>query len=443
MLALRGMQPLRSPTLVLALALALAAPAQEKDARPSIVLFVADDLGYAETGAQGSKDVPTPHIDSIAGAGVRMTDGYVTCPVCAPTRAGLLTGRYQQRFGLELNPGPVATVAADYGLPAEELTLAERLRATGYATGMYGKWHLGFREGCRPHERGFAESLVFLAGAHAYRLGQTANQQPMLRNGEVAEVRGYMTDVLGREAAAFVDRHAREPFFLYVPFNAVHAPMQAPTRFAARFAGLADDKRRTFAGMLAAMDEAVGAVLDKLREHGLEERTLVFFVSDNGGPTPQTTSANQPLRGTKGQLAEGGIRVPFFVQWKGHLTGGATYARPVSTLDVHATVLAAAGVAAPTDKPLDGFDLVPFLRGEAKGDPHATLCWRYGEQWAIRKGDRKLVQLRAQPARLFDLAADLGEAKDLAADRPDDVAELRAAYEEWAKGMVAPRWTRR
>jgi arylsulfatase A-like enzyme len=421
--------------------------------KPNIVLIVADDLGYGELGCQGATDIPTPHIDSIAKNGVRFTNGYVSCPVCSPTRAGLMTGRYQERFGYEFNPGPPAVAPADFGLPRDETTVAERLKAAGYATGLVGKWHLGYREGVRPTERGFDEFFGFLAGAHPYDPARRTPGNPILRGLEPVRETAYLTDAFEREAVAFIDRHNAVPFFLYLAFNAVHGPLQATDSDRARFANVKNPKRQTFSAMLSSMDDAVGTVLKKLRDAGLESNTLVFFISDNGGPTPQTTSRNYPLRGTKGTTWEGGIRIPFMVRWKDHLPAGKIDERPVIALDIHPTILAAADVAAPSEKKLDGVNLLPFLETTqtAANAPHAALFWRFGEKMAVRIGDWKLAKPDAlrrrrsdvtdlSDALLFNLATDIGETKNLAAEHPEKVKELRTAWETWDAELSDPRW---
>ncbi len=408
------------------------------DDPPNILVIVADDLGYGELGAQGNKQIPTPNIDSIAASGVRFTNGYVSCPVCAPTRAGLNTGRYQQRFGLELNPGPGGKAAGDYGLPREEKTLAERLKERGYATGMFGKWHLGYAEGKRPPERGFDEFFGFLGGAHSYVSGGRKAGGVMRGLKEVDEEE-YLTDAFAREASAFIEKHAEEPFYVYLPFNAVHAPLQGKEELLAEFPRLRGD-RRTFAAMLTALDQGVGRVLETLREKGLGDETLVFFIADNGGPTPSTTSKNDPLRGTKATVYEGGIRVPYFVSWKGHVPVGETYDRPVISLDIVPTVMAAVGAPVPSGEKLDGVNLVPYLRGEEDGTPHEVLYWRFGDQMAIRKGDWKLLKSRGDGMELYDLSKDLGEEHDLAAEQVEKAEELLSTWEAWDEQLIAPRW---
>lgn len=407
--------------------------------RPNILVIVADDLGYADLGVQGCKDVPSPNIDSIARNGVRFTSGYVSCPVCSPSRAGLATGRYQERFGHEFNPGPAAAASENFGLPLTEVTLANRLKSLGYATGAFGKWHLGYRPEYQPQKRGFDEFFGFLGGAHSYvdALGDKAN--PIRRGTEPVDEKEYTTVAFAREALSFIDRHQREPFFVYLPFNAVHAPLQGLEKYLARFSSIQDPKRRTYAAMHSAMDDAVGRVLQMLRDTKNEENTLIFFISDNGGPTLSTTSRNDPLHGYKAQVYEGGIRVPFMMQWKGHLPAGKVYDAPVISLDIHPTAVAAAGGTVPPDAKLDGRNLLPYLSGSAKGIPHDRLFWRFGEQWAVRVGDWKLLRFSGEP-ELYNLAQDIGEKNNLASTDPGKAKELRAVYEAWNSHLMAPRW---
>jgi arylsulfatase A-like enzyme len=422
--------------------------------KPNILIFLADDLGYADIGANGCKDIPTPHIDSLAKNGVRFTDGYATHCVCSPSRAGLMSGRYQHRFGFEHNSGPERYAADNFGLPREVPTLAEKLKAAGYATGMVGKWHIGFKEGLRPHERGFDFHYGFLSGARSYYPDNPREFDPIIRNGEpVADEKEYLTDAFAREAVGFLDRNQGKPFLLYVAFNAVHAPMEGPERYAGRFPDLTGT-RRTYAGMLAAMDDAVGRVLGKVRALGQEENTLVFFYSDNGGPTEQTSSRNDPLRGYKGQMFEGGIRVPFLAQWKGTLPAGVVYPEMVMAFDIHATALAAAGFGVPPSggqatEPaeagtpnLDGVSLLPFLTRKATGRPHEQLFWRSGDKHAARVGDWKLVQERGGEDQLFNLKRDIGETTDLAVEEPARLKELQVAYAAWDEKMMPAQWRR-
>ncbi len=408
--------------------------------RPNIVVIIADDLGYADLGCYGGRDIPTPNIDSLAANGARFTNGYVTAPVCSPTRAGLMTGRYQQRFGHEFNPG--STPEENFGLPLDQVTLPQILREHGYRTGMVGKWHLGLRPKYRPTERGFDEFFGFLGGAHAYLNLDRPGTAPILRGTTPVEEDEYLTDAFAREAVAFVERHHERPFFLYLPFNAIHTPLQATEKYLARFDHIPDEKRRTMAAMLSAMDDAVGRVLDALRKHQIEDDTLIFFISDNGGPTQANTSRNDPLSGFKGQLLEGGIRVPYMIQWKERVNAGGVIDWPVNSLDVFATALAAAGATTPPrDRASDGIDLVRHVQHRSP-PPRDALYWRFGEPRAIRMGNHKLLMLPGERPMLFDLSNDPGEKHDLAATHPEKVKELRDAYEKWDDRMIAPKWGR-
>ena len=425
-------------TCLLATAPALAA------GKPNIIIILADDLGYADLGCQGCQDIPTPHIDSIAASGVRFTDGYATHPVCSPSRAGLVSGMYQHRFGFEHNSGPERYASPKFGVPRSIPTLAERLKAAGYATAMAGKWHIGFKEGLRPHERGFDSFYGFLSGARSF-YPDPGGRSPIVRNGTpIRNEPAYLTDALGGESAAFIERSKGKPFFLYLSFNAVHSPLEATSEYEDRFPNITERKRKTYAGMTAAMDDAVGEVLSKLREHDLEANTLVFFYSDNGGPTWQTTSRNDPLRGFKTDLFEGGIRVPFLVQWKGVIPAGLVYGQPVMGFDVHATALAAAGLPLDSEPKLDGVDLLPFLKGEKAGPPHERLFWRSGRSHAVREGDWKLVHQprAADRTLLFNLAEDIGEQTDLSEKMPEKLKQLEAAYQDWTARMMEPQWIR-
>ena len=412
--------------------------------RPNILFIVADDLGYADVGFHGCKDIPTPHLDALAAAGVRCTNGYVTGPYCSPTRAGLLTGRQQNRFGHEFNPNGAN------GLPLTEGILPERLGKAGYVTGMVGKWHLGSQPTQTPPSRGFAEFFGFLGGAHSY-----FNAGGFLRGDQPVKEMDYATDAFGREAEAFVRKHADRPWFLYLPFNAVHTPMDATDARLAKFASIPDKKRRTYAAMLSAMDDNIGRVRQALKESGQEGRTLICFISDNGGPTMNGTttngSVNAPFRGSKRTTLEGGIRVPFLVAWPGRLAP-AVYDAPVVQLDLHATALAAAGVAPLPEWKLEGADLLPYFAGTVKTAPHEALYWRFGEQMAIRQGDWKLVRYdgnadtdngKRQPVsavKLYDLSKDIHEDKDLAAEQPEKVKQLQARWDEWNRGNMKPLW---
>lgn len=410
--------------------------------RPNILLIVGDDLGYADVGFHGCKDIPTPHLDALAKSGVRFTSGYVSGPYCSPTRAGLLTGRYQTRFGHEFNPGS----DRGQGLPLSEVTLADQLRNAGYRTGLIGKWHLGNNDR-HPMKRGFESFFGFLGGAHDY-----FRAEGILRGTEPAKSSGYLTDTLATEALAFLDTDRDRPFFLMLAFNAVHTPMQADEARKQKLSSIADPKRRTYGAMMSAMDDAVGTVLKKVGELGKREETLVAFLSDNGGPTMRGVtvngSTNTPFRGSKRTTLEGGIRVPFLVSWPGTLPAGRVEDRPVIQLDLHATALAAAGISNQSGAKGEGVNLLPYLKGKEAGSPHDALYWRFGKQMAIRQGDWKLVRYDQaaeggsglSPARLYDLKSDPGESKDLASTHPEKVKAMQSAWEAWNASNIPPLW---
>jgi arylsulfatase A-like enzyme len=430
----------------------------DRTRRPNIVLIVSDDLGYADIGVYGSRDIPTPNIDRIARAGIRFTNAYVSSPYCSPARAGLMTGRYPQRFGYEFNPDG----SPDYGLPLTERTMAERLKAAGYRTALFGKWHLGSADRLHPMRRGFDEFYGFLGADHSYvnvagiDVG-TNLPDPLLDGMKPASSVTYLTDTLGDRAVSYIKQHASEQFFLYLAFNAAHTPMEAATKYLERFPNVADQRRRTYAAMVSAMDDAIGRTLTTLSDQKLEENTLVVFLNDNGGPTMLTTtvngSSNRPLRGSKRQTWEGGIRVAFAMSWKGHLDAGRVDDRPVIQLDVLPTALAAAGVPANASE-FDGVNLLPFLTGKARGTPHDALYWRFGGMMAVRRGDWKLVKTREGPlvdvdpsvlrdlsdAGLYNLAEDIGETRNRAAERPDKVKELGELWQQWSRQLSKPSW---
>ncbi len=408
--------------------------------RPNIIVILADDLGYADIGCQGCKNIPTPHIDSLAANGIRFTSGYASAAVCSPSRAGLMSGRYQQRFGHEFNPPPHGKDSGELGMPLTEVTLADHLRASGYATGMVGKWHLGNHEKFHPLRRGFDEFFGFLAHFHSYLDAKVAYKtNPILRGADRVDEKEYLTDAFTREAVAFIKGHAGKPFFLYLPYNAVHNPLQASQKYLDRFSTIKNPDRRTYAAMLSAMDDGVGAVLSELREAGIEQDTLIFFLGDNGG-SKVNAARNDPLSGYKAQLWEGGIRVPFLAQWKGRLPAGRVYEQPVIALDILPTAVAAAGGKLPDTGKVDGVNLLPHLTGEVKGPPHEFLFWRSGPQSAARKGDWKLLRGWQPAVQIFDLAADIGEKKNLAGQQPVVVKELAAALEKWDGELAKPLW---
>jgi arylsulfatase B len=466
-------------SLILAfVSLSLSGHAAESSSRPNIVLIVVDDLGYGELGCYGGKEIPTPNIDALAARGTRFTSGYVTAPFCAASRAALLTGRYQTRFGFENNATGAKNSMLGIGLPVSEKTIADRLRDSGYATGLIGKWHLGGTAEFHPQRRGFDEFFGFLHEGHFYvpspwqgvttwlrkrtlpdggkgrwsspdgrivwstQLGHNEHEydtdNPLLRSSQPLDEKANLTDVFTREACDFIGRHQAQPFFLYLAYNAVHSPMQGADQYMKKFAHIEDVQRRIFAAMLAHLDDGVGKVLAKLRESGNEENTLVVFLSDNGGPTKELTSNNTPLRGGKGELLEGGIRVPFIVSWKNHLPEGKEIDTPVTSMDVTATALDLARTA-PEKTALDGVSLLRLLTGQTGHFSERPLFWRVGKQNATRLGEWKLIR-SGKEWQLYDLAHDIGEATNLAPREPARVQQMSALWDKWNAEQIEPLW---
>jgi arylsulfatase A-like enzyme len=460
--------------------LALAASSRAADTlpvRPNILIMLADDLGYADIGVNGCTDFATPNIDSIAQNGVRFSSGYVSAPVCAPSRAGLLTGRCQTRFGFEFNH--FQADISPFGLPVAEKTVAKWLQEAGFATGHIGKWHLGSmrKNEFRPESRGFDESVWFEgqkklpplyyfrhggikipedtpldAGAERIAKFYCNPGDPKFREAGKSDA-PYVDIAMADEAKQFIEKNQAQPWFLYVAFLSPHTPLAAPATAEKEFSGIADEKRRKCAAMVTQMDRGVGEVLKALRDSGQEERTLIVFLSDNGA-IGSNGSKNTPFRGMKGTLLEGGIRIPFVMQWKGMIPGGQTVDAPVSSLDILPTALAADGVSS-ADAKFDGVNLLPFLTGKTSQPPHDSICWRYGKQMAIRCGDWKLSlaadsepnlpgvdpdQAELPPRRLYKISEDVGEKNDLSAAEPEKVRELQAKWDEWNQGNIGALW---
>ncbi|MEO0529790.1 MAG: sulfatase-like hydrolase/transferase [Planctomycetota bacterium] len=427
---------------------------------PNLIVILTDDQGYADVGFNGCKDIPTPKIDRIAREGVRCTSGYVTHSVCGPSRAALITGRYQCRFGASRNPTVDPTVPNN-GVPREQKNLAELLAPRGYRSMAIGKWHLGTHPDLRPLVRGFDEFFGFLSGGHNYFAHQlTLNdlsevdrpwawyRTKLLRGEKRVEIDDYLTDELSDAAVDFIDRSHEQPFFLYLAYNAPHSPLQATDEYLSRFASIEDKDRRTYAAMVSAVDDGVGRVLDAVTRHALDEQTLIFFLSDNGGP-PSNASSNAPLRGHKSSPFEGGVRVPFAVRWIGTLPKGHDYDHAVSSLDIAATMVAHADVEVPTDRPLDGVDLVPYLTGEEATKPHPVLFWRWydSHRLAARIDDDKFILLPPEdryasdgPRLLYDLGSDIGERQNLATTRPAVFDHAKQQALQWNRELVPPAY---
>lgn len=420
---------------LLAIVLGLTALRADAADKPNLIIFYADDLGWGETGAFGNKEIPTPHIDSLAKNGVKFTQGYVAATYCSPSRAGLMTGRYPTRFGHEFN-----SVANKTGLHLKETTMADRLKSLGYATAAVGKWHLGGGPEYRPTKRGFDEFFGTLANTPFFHPTNFVDSRISDDVRKIDDDSFYTTDAYADRSVDWIEKNKSKPMFLYLPFNAQHAPLQAPKKYLDRFPNITDEKRKLFAAMMSAMDDAIGRVLAKVREIGQEENTMYFFIADNGGPTQSTTSQNGGLRGFKMTTFEGGPRVPFLAQWKGKFPAGKTYEFPVFNLDVLPTIVSAAGGKVDPAWKLDGVDLMPYLTGTNKARPHETLYWRYGPQWAVRQGDLKLVVSKGGSGEpeLYNLATDFAESKNLASTQPEKVKELKALWDKWSAEQAEP-----
>ncbi len=437
-------------------------PDQGISSRPNVVVICTDDLGYGDTSCYGLPGAITPNLQDLSNSGVRFTAAYVAAPLCSPSRAGLLTGRCPQRFGFEFNAGPANRCEREgLGLPTSEYTMADMLKGAGYRTGAVGKWHLGSWPVYHPRQRCFDEFFGFLHDQSIYvdpsdrkdvHSITTSTQRwfPRTRGKHQSIYRGtkpvqegeYLTDAFTREALGFIDRNANsDPFFLYLSYSAPHAPLQVTDHYYQRFPHVRSRRRRIYQAMVSAVDDGVGAVLRKLEQRGIADNTLVVFLSDNGCATTTRACSNEPLNGGKLFPFEGGVRVPMLWRLPGKLSPGTSYERPVSSMDIMPTVAALAGAALPSGTRLDGVDLAPHLAGKARRKPHESLCFRVGDNSAIRRGRHKLINLNGRRNLLFDLIGDQAERRDIAKERPDIVASLTEALRVWKSGLVAPRWS--
>ena len=443
--------------------------------RPNIVLIIADDLGYGETGMMGNQEIPTPHIDKLAKDGLRCTSAYATASYCSPSRAGIFTGRYQSRFGYDMNPTGQRNLHAEAGLPEQETTFVKRLAQDGYATALIGKWHLGAVAQKHPLQRGFDHFYGFLHEGHFYvpgppyqkvltmirdtslpdgtrvrdqdlirgnyaRISEPGydDDNSILRGDEEIEEPRYLTDAITAEAVQFIEDHANKPFCLVVSYGAVHSPMQAKKSDVASLQHIKDVQRRIFAGMLVAMDRGVGGIRSEIETQSLTRQTLVIFVSDHGGPTKELTSSNAPLRSGKGSLHEGGIRVPMVWSLPGTIPAGQVEDRPVSTLDIAATALDVAGL--PEPKGIDGVSLLGWVNDPSQEPPHETLYWRMLRgKMALRHGNWKIVRpSKDAPVELYHLTDDESETRDLAQERPEIRKQLVQKWNAMDAEMMDP-----
>ena len=431
--------------LILTLFLFFSCENEKKIDKPNIIVILADDLGYADVGYNGCEEIPTPNIDILAKEGIIFSNGYVTGSVCSPTRAGLMTGRYQQRFGAEFIPGPrKRTKDVKVGVPLSETFISTRLKLLGYNTACFGKWHLGGESGDQelfPLSRGFDKYFGFLEGAALYDDVNNKERKYMRDNQELVMEQEYYTDAITREALSFIDENQKHPFFLYLPYNAVHAPLQAPEKYLKEFEHIKHPKRKLLAAMNYALDLSIGRVLSSIKTNGLEENTLIFFLSDNGGKPKGNFSYNSPLRGEKGQHFEGGIHVPFLIKWKNHIPENITYDKPISSLDIFPTIMAAVEEPIKEEWDLEGINLLPYLIGDDNTTPHETLFWREGKKSAMRTLDWKFVKV-GEKVELFNISKDPNETTDLAATHPENLAELMKLYNEWDAKNIPPQFGR-
>lgn len=435
---------------LLLLSITLQFACAQKTKQPNIILLFSDDGGYADFGFQGSKELKTPNLDKIAKNGVICSQGYVTASVCGPSRAGLITGQYQQKFGYEENnvPGYMSDASKflgeDMGLPLSEKTMGDYMKALGYQTAFYGKWHLGGADRFHPMKRGFDEFYGFRGGDRSYfayeKFPKGHPDKKMEEGfGNFEEPEEYATDLFADKALKFMDKNKDKPFFILLSFNAVHTPMEATEEDLRLFPKL-KGKRQEVAAMTWALDRACGRVMDKLKELGLDENTLVVFTNDNGGPTDKNASVNHPLSGTKSNQLEGGIRVPYIIQWKGQIDKKSKYDFPVSTFDLLPTFYAAGGGDVKDLKNVDGVNLLPYLKGDKSERPHQSLFWKKETRAAVRNGDWKLIRYSDRPAELYNIEEDISEQNNLAATYPDKVKELFKELYEWELTLERPLW---
>ncbi len=447
----------------------------QSENKPNFIIVLVDDMGWGDVGYQGAKDMITPNIDKLASQGVQFSQGYVTCSVCGPSRTSILSGRYSDEIGIWGNFGK----NSKDGFPEEEKMISDYVKKAGYTTGAIGKWHMGYtKESFKPENRNWDYFYGFYLGAHSYFAAeqsyeyQKSDEWPIQRNEEIVDYKkgDYLTDKLNEEAVNFIDRNSDKSFLLYVAYNAVHYPWSVPEKYLERVdkqKDIALKYRRILAGMTLAIDDGVGAMMDKLKEKNIDKNTVIIFLSDNGSPKgiagnykhnygETAMSSTGGLKGFKGDTYEGGIRVPFIIKWPGKITPGQVYDKPVISLDILPTITENIGVLT-KEESLDGVNLLPFLQGIKKERPHEVLYWTYQDDFAIRKGDWKLTwndeelnenmlitkehteKVPGAPqsveTRLFNLADDPFEKYDLKKQYPDIAKELQEAYNEWGSKM--------
>ncbi|NVK23906.1 MAG: sulfatase-like hydrolase/transferase [Gammaproteobacteria bacterium] len=435
--------------LILTTLLSLTILAVQADDRPNIIVILADDLGYNDVGFTGATSINTPNLDALAAGGVIFENGYVTHPYCGPSRAGLLTGRYQARFGMENNV-TYNPYDPNMGLPVSEKTFAKRLQEVGYKTAVIGKWHLGGATHFQPNSRGFDYFYGFLDGGHHYFPEQTTINAdgyalPLMRNKEVVTFDEYLTTALSRDAANFITNHStleeHPPFMMYLSYNAPHAPLQAPSHTIKKYAHIKNPKRQIYAAMVDEMDQGIGMVVDALKQHGKYDNTLIFFLSDNGGLYPDSWwpqfdwADNSPYRHGKVALLEGGVKVPFIAHWPAKIVKGQRFDGLVSALDIAATSVHLAG-ADDSDNTLEGKNLTPYVTGKNNGSPHKALFWRLEEAddiWAVRTMESKYMKqgLPGVNRAFFDMKSDPTEQHNIVDSNLIEQSKLADLWNAW------------
>ncbi|WP_372755752.1 sulfatase-like hydrolase/transferase [Mariniflexile sp.] len=398
---------------------------------PNVIVILVDDAGYIDFGFMGSDDLQTPNIDLLANSGVKFTDAHVSATVCAPSRAGLITGKYQQRFGFEANG------TGGIGLSDDVETIADVFKSNGYNTYALGKWHLGEELSDHPNQRGFDEFYGFIAGSRSYFPIKNPSKEEMLQhNGERVIFDGYMTDVLGDQSVKFIEESGDKPFFMYLAYNAVHTPMHAKKEDLEKFK---DHPRKELAAMTWSLDENVGKLLNKLEALGMRDNTLIYFLSDNGGAHNNQSKVG-PLKGWKGNKFEGGHRVPFVVSWPAGFKGGSSFNGLSSSLDIFSTSLAAANIEKPQNLHLDGANLIPYLIGNKQGNPHEQLYWKKLDKSAVRMGDYKMISLDGYGSVMYNLKEDIGESHNIMNSETEIAARLKSSYGTWKSTLIQPFW---
>ena len=418
---------------------------------PNVIVIISDDQGYADVGFHGSNEIFTPNIDRIAKNGVVFSEGYVSYAVCSPSRAGLITGRYQNRFGYSRNI-LLAPNDSLMGLPLSEQTLPDVLNNVDYKTKAIGKWHLGAHKSLVPEKRGFDEFFGFLIGGHRYfpedltlnDLTEARRQMDgyitkIYDNGKRINTKKYLTEELSDNAVKFIEDNSDNPFFLYLSYNAPHTPLQATTKDLERNKHIDIEKRQTYAAMVSSMDDGIGLILDKLEQKNIFENTIVFFFSDNGGVEWYNFSDNGPLRGIKGDFFEGGIRVPFAMQWPNKFEPGTIYDKPIIALDIFATVASAAKAEKYIKNEIDGVNLIPYLSGNKSGLPHEYLYWKNPDKDidVIRDDRYKYLRIK-NDEYIFDLKNDISEESNIIDLSKPIYDRLKSQFKLWEKDMIDP-----